>query len=214
MKISRELVVSLVLYQQMINLNSIIDQVKREDFLSLAFLGDIKNLDGYKDTRIPIGFGQNATKPSVVKKMINLAIEGLPRCDTVLEVGTGCGWQTAILANIFKSVLTAEIHEELSRRAQRAAHEYKNITFVVEDAATIDVHDDDFDAILVGTCFKECPENLLRALKQDGGRIIIPLGNSSKQILFKIERDGNNYTYTECGASGFVLAQTGNTEIK
>ena len=169
--------------------------VKREDFISLVFLNEVKNSQGYKDTRIPIGFGQEATKPSVVHRMVDLLVSDLKCFDSVLEIGTGSGYQTAILAEIFNEVVTIEYFQPLMKRAQQALQGYSNITFINGNGMLgMDRH---FDGIIAGTCLPKCPETYNASV------MVLPIGNAKSQYLYKI-KDSKYTKYEPCG---FCLAQ-------
>lgn len=147
----------------------------------------------YADTALPIGEGQTISQPYVVALMT--AGLGLNRTQRVLEIGTGSGYQAAILAEIVKEVYSIEIKEKLHKNSTKLlkALGYGNIFthhgdgyFGWEDAAP-------FDAIMITAAVNHIPPPLLKQLK-DGGRLILPLGNPfSYQNLTLVTRQGNEY---------------------
>lgn len=172
----------------MTNLELVFDQVKREDFCPLPFFDEAK-----KDTRVPIGFGQNSTKPSVVKYMVTKLIEELDKLDSVLEIGTGCGYQTAILSKLFKKVYTIEYIPEMSKRAQKLLSDYKNIEYIIGDGG--EGLPFKVDGIIAGTAFETIPPNWNATV------IVCPVGNAEQQNIIRTTKDKSE-ALSSCG---FVL---------
>lgn len=147
----------------------------------------------YADTALPIGEGQTISQPYVVALMT--ASLGLNRTQRVLEIGTGSGYQTAILAEIVKEVYSMEIKQKLHIISTKLLKSlgYSNIFtrhgdgyFGWQDAAP-------FDAIMITAAVNHIPPPLLKQLK-DGGRLILPLGNPfSYQNLTLVTRQGDEY---------------------
>lgn len=147
----------------------------------------------YADTALPIGEGQTISQPYIVALMT--ASIGLNRTQRVLEIGTGSGYQTAILAEIVKEVYSMEIKQKLHKNSTKLLKSlgYKNIFtrhgdgyFGWQDAAP-------FDAIMITAAVNHIPPPLLKQLK-DGGRLILPLGNPfSYQNLTLVTRQGDEY---------------------
>ncbi len=147
----------------------------------------------YADTALPIGEGQTISQPYVVALMT--ASLGLNRTQRVLEIGTGSGYQAAILAEIVQAVYSIEIKEKLHKNSTKLlkALGYRNIFtrhgdgyFGWKDAAP-------FDAIMITAAVNHIPPPLLQQLK-DGGRLILPLGNPfSYQNLTLVTRQGDEF---------------------
>lgn len=129
----------------------------------------------YLDTALPIGHGQTISQPSLVAMMTE-ALE-LDKEHIVLEIGTGSGYQTAILSLLAKHVITIERIEELSRDASGRLKRlgYQNITGITGDGKLGYEQDAPYDAILVTAWATQPPQRLVDQL-QEGGRIVIPLG--------------------------------------
>ena len=158
----------------------------------------------YADTALPIGEGQTISQPYVVALMT--AGLSLDRSKRVLEIGTGSGYQAAVLAKIAKEVYSIEIKEKLHRNSTRLLKDlgYSNIItrhgdgyFGWEDAAP-------FDAIMITAAVNHVPPPLLQQLK-DGGRLILPLGNPfSHQNLTLVTREGDDYKIRQITGVLFV----------
>jgi len=142
----------------------------------------------YNDNPLPIGEGQTISQPFMVAYMVEAA-ELRPDA-RVLEIGTGSGYQAAILAEIADSVFTVEIVESLGKRAQTVLHNlgYDNVAVRIGDGYYGWAEKAPFDAILVTAAIDEVPPPLIEQLAE-GGRIIIPLGSSPEyqqlQLLTK-----------------------------
>jgi len=144
--------------------------------------------EAYDDGPLPIGCGQTISQPYVVASMT----EHLdPASDkVVLEIGTGSGYQTAILAELFSHVHTVEYYAELSEKAQQTLRRlgYSNVTFYVGDGLLVPPPDKvRFDAIIVTAAPAQFPESLPNRLKP-GGRIVLPIGEDI-QDLKKVIKD-------------------------
>jgi len=136
----------------------------------------------YQDEPLPIGKGQTISQPYIVAYMTEvLALNGNER---VLEIGTGSGYQAAILAEIVKEVFTIEIVSSLSAKAQKVLERlgYKNIYFKVGDGTWGWEENAPYDAILVTAAPAEVPKTLQDQLKFPG-RMIIPVGSTFQELV-------------------------------
>lgn len=144
----------------------------------------------YGDEPLPIGEGQTISQPYIVAYMTEaLKLTGNER---VLEIGTGSGYQTAILAEIVKEVYTVEVIPELSRRAQKVLAElgYNNIKFLIGDGTRGWPEHAPYDAILVSAAPATVPRTLVDQLKING-RMIIPVGTDFQElVLVRRKKDG------------------------
>jgi len=139
------------------------------------FVDEALAIRAYEDTPLPIGSGQTISQPWVVARMTELARAG-GTLERVLEVGTGCGYQTAVLAQIAGEVYTVERIAALVAKARRnlQALKVKNVRLMHGDG-TADLGEDlKFDAIVVTAGTTHVPESLLQYLKP-GGRMVLPL---------------------------------------
>ena len=154
------------------------------------FIDDALKQYAYEDTPLTIGEGQTISQPYIVALMSEAL--ALKSSDIVYEIGTGSGYQTAILAEIVDHVHTIERLESLSLNAQKTLHQlgYKNITFHVHQGS-LDINKQ-FDKIIVTAAARKLPESLQAQLKE-GGIIVIPIGGWF-QTLYRIKKQGNKLT--------------------
>jgi protein-L-isoaspartate(D-aspartate) O-methyltransferase len=146
-----------------------------------SFLPDSQWESAYSDHPLPIGEEQTISQPYIVALMSeSLRLGGDER---VLEVGTGCGYQTAVLAELAKEVFSVEILPGLAERARAALEtlDYTNIHIVVGDGRQGWLENAPYDAILVAAAPREVPEALLEQLKEDG-RLVIPVGEVNQEL--------------------------------
>jgi protein-L-isoaspartate(D-aspartate) O-methyltransferase len=144
----------------------------------------------YDDRPLPIGEGQTISQPYIVALMSELL--ELKSTDRVLEVGTGSGYQAAILSRLVKEVYSVEIHKPLGERASKVLKdlEYTNVFTRVGDGYAGWPEAAPFDAIIVTCAPEKIPPPLVEQLK-DGGRLLIPLGDRYNQAVFLFtKKDG------------------------
>ena len=148
----------------------------------------------YEDVALPIGMGQTISQPFIVALMTQ-AVVAEPVPTSVLEIGTGCGYQTAVLASLVARVYTVERIELLLDRARRRlrALEVRNVWFRHGDGNAGWAECAPFDAVLVAAAPRRLPERLVEQLAV-GGRLVIPIGDSRRQWL-KV------FTRTQSGVS-------------
>lgn len=140
----------------------------------------------YEDTSLPIGLSQTISQPYVVARMTELILEnGTPR--SVLEVGTGSGYQTAVLASLVPHVYTVERLGQLQQRARRCLQDQNlhNIDYLHSDGGWGWPDYAPFDAILVTAAPQEIPDSLLKQMAP-GGVLVIPVGPKQEQELMKV----------------------------
>jgi protein-L-isoaspartate(D-aspartate) O-methyltransferase len=142
----------------------------------------------YEDTPLPIGFDKTISQPFIVALMTD-SVAPQPH-ETVLEIGTGLGYQTAILAELAGQIWSVEIIEEFATHAEALlqAHGCANVRIRVGDGSRGWPEHAPFDKILVSVASDRPPPALLEQLKQ-GGRMAIPLGPEEAQLLTIIEKD-------------------------
>lgn len=138
--------------------------------------------DAYRNRPLPIGYGQTISQPFIVALMTDLL--DLDPDDRVLEIGTGCGYQTAVLAHLAREVFTIEICAPLAERADRTFVELglSNVRTRLGDGYLGWPDAAPFDAILVAAAPPEVPRPLLEQLKP-GGRLVIPVGSDEQQLI-------------------------------
>ena len=158
----------------------------------------------YDDVPLPISCGQTISQPSVVALMTQ-ALSVNPR-DTVLEVGTGSGYQAAILAQLARRVYTVDRHRRLVREAAQvfSALDLTNITALTADGSRGLPDQAPFDRIIVTAAAEDPPGPLLAQLKI-GGIMVIPVGQSDAvQSLIKVVRNEDGFDYQELRQVRFV----------
>jgi protein-L-isoaspartate(D-aspartate) O-methyltransferase len=153
------------------------------------FVPFMYKLFAYEDQPLSIGYGQTISQPYIVACMTQAL--NLKSDERVLEIGTGSGYQTAILAELAKKVYTVERIEKLNHNAKIILDNlgYTNIYYKIGDGYQGWKQNAPYDAILVGASPLEVPKNLIDQLK-DGGRIILPLGDYYSQALVLITKNG------------------------
>ena len=165
----------------------------------------------YEDTALPIGFGQTISQPYVVARMIESLIRER-KLGKVLEVGTGCGYQAAVLARLAAEVYSIERIRELLERARANLRELrlKNLRLAHGDGAAGLEKAAPFDSILVAAAAAEVPQALLRQLAR-GGRMILPLREAAvdAQRLVLIERSALGTSETALDPVRFVPLHAG-----
>ena len=159
----------------------------------------------YEDSALPIGFGQTISQPYVVARMIEVLVENKTP-HRVLEIGTGCGYQAAVLAHVFAEVYSVErIRALLERaRANLIGLRLANLRLAYADGADGLPAAAPFDAIVAAAAAQRIPE-ALRAQLAPGGRMILPLhAADGAQRLVLVERSGRGFRESELDAVRFV----------
>jgi protein-L-isoaspartate(D-aspartate) O-methyltransferase len=166
----------------------------------------------YEDTALPIGFGQTISQPYVVAKMIEVLIQNQPQ--KLLEVGTGCGYQAAVLAQLFPEVYSIErikgLHERA--RANLLGLRLKNLRLVHGDGYAGLEKAAPFQSIILAAAPREVPQALQQQLAP-GGRMVLPLEQVGRpggaQRLVLIERNGRGFIESELDPVRFVPMTAG-----
>lgn len=172
--------------------------VPREEFVPREF-----RPRAYEDAPLPIGEGQTISQPYIVAAMTAaLRLTGVER---VLEIGTGCGYQAAILSHLAKIVFTVESRSELASAAAARLERlgYSNVHVHCGDGTLGLPEFAPFDAILVAAAAPAVPEPL-RAQLAEGGRLILPIGDTEDQELRYLERQGNSFLTRSLEGCRFV----------
>ena len=194
----------------------LVQRLRDQGIANLAVLDRIRNVPrhifvdealgtrAYEDTALPIGFGQTISQPYIVARMTEALLEaGVP--DNVLEVGTGCGYQTAILAPLVARVNTIERIEPLLARARLRLKELgiRNVRFRHGDGTLGWKAHAPFDGILVAAAPLTVPDALIRQLRV-GGRLIVPVGPEGEQELVRFTRREQRIERDSLGSVAFV----------
>jgi len=168
------------------------------------FVDEALSSRAYEDTALPIGLGQTISQPWVVARMTEALLDGFEG-ETVLEIGTGCGYQTAVLAPLVKKIYTVERIRELMVKTRQRLRELDiyNVQFRPGDGWEGWPKYAPYDGIIVTAAASELPEKLLQQLAP-GGRMIIPVGPSGCQDLLQVTRRNDRFEEVSLGAVSFV----------
>jgi protein-L-isoaspartate(D-aspartate) O-methyltransferase len=173
-------------------------KIPRHLFVEEALVGE-----AYNDHPLPIGHQQTISQPYIVALMTQ-ALE-LTGQEKTLEIGTGSGYQTAILAELSEKVYTVERIRSLMEKARRLLHQlgYTNVLFSAFDGTLGWKAYEPYDAIMVTAGAPRVPEPLCEQLAE-GGRMIIPIGDKFSQELIKIVRNKDQFRQQNLGGCRFV----------
>jgi protein-L-isoaspartate(D-aspartate) O-methyltransferase len=165
----------------------------------------------YDDTPLPLTRGQTISQPFIVALMTKLL--RLRGDEKVLEIGTGSGYQTAILAKLAKTVYSAEVEPELAAGAAERLQELGITNVILGTGNGVELFREHapFDAILSAAAPELLPEELVDQLA-DGGRCVIPVGAADVQYLWLIERNGGHVTRKRLEAVRFVPLRATSSE--
>lgn len=176
------------------------------------FLDEALAHRAYEDVALPIGHNQTISQPYIVARMTE-AIINSGCIDKVLEIGTGCGYQTAVIAQLAKSVFTVERIKPLLDRARKNLKllRLRNIEYKHDDGSLGWQEKGPFDAIITTAAPQQIPQELLDQLAE-GGRLIIPVGIDDHQELRLITRHGDEFSTEILDAVRFVPLLVGQVQ--
>jgi protein-L-isoaspartate(D-aspartate) O-methyltransferase len=194
----------------------LVQRLREQGIANLAVLDRIRNVPrhifvdealgsrAYEDTALPIGFGQTISQPYIVARMTEALLEGGP-AENVLEVGTGCGYQTAVLAPLVTHLYTIERIEPLLARARERLKELgiRNVRFRHGDGSLGWKAHAPYDGILVAAAPLTVPEALIKQLKV-GGRLVVPIGPDGEQQLVRFTQREQRVERVPLGPVAFV----------
>ena len=194
----------------------LVQRLREQGIANLAVLDRVRNVPrhifvdealgsrAYEDTALPIGFGQTISQPYIVARMTEALLEG-GAAESVLEVGTGCGYQTAVLAPLVTHLYTIERIEPLLARARERLKELgiRNVRFRHGDGSLGWKSHAPYDGILVAAAPLTVPDALLQQLKV-GGRLVVPIGPEGEQQLVRLTRREQRVEREPLGPVAFV----------
>jgi len=195
------------LMEQGITSNKILDVMRNTP--RHIFMDEALSSRAYEDTALPIGYSQTISQPYIVAKMTELLMQ-FGRLKKVLEIGTGCGYQTAVLSQLVDHVYSVERILPLQKKAK--AHlldlKIKNVSFLHSDGGWGWPEFAPYDGILVSAAPSEIPEMLLEQMAI-GCVMIIPIGKAGKQDLQRVIRTDSGYQVEQLEPVCFVPFLTG-----
>lgn len=194
----------------------LVNRLREHGIRSSAVLEQIRNVPrhlfvdealasrAYEDTALPIGLGQTISQPYIVARMTEALLENFGG-EKVLEIGTGCGYQTAVLAPLVKEIYTVERIPELLRKTKQRLRnlDIYNVQFRPGDGWEGWAKYGPYDGILVAAAAAELPQKLLEQLSP-AGRLIMPVGPPGRQDLIMVTRMDDHYEQVSLGAVSFV----------
>ena len=163
----------------------------------------------YEDTALPIGYNQTISQPYIVAVMTDLVTRNNP--GKVLEIGTGSGYQAAVLAPLVDKIYTVERIEPLATQARQRFRKLgiRNVRASYSDGTEGLPEFAPYDASITTAAAEEIPQALLEQLSPEGGRLIIPVGSRARQTLMLVTRNDNIFEHEELDPVIFVPLLTG-----
>ena len=169
------------------------------------FMDEALSSRAYEDTALPIGYNQTISQPYIVARMTELLLESSGHLEKVLEIGTGCGYQTAILAPFVDRVYSVERILPLQRKARSHLVDLKikNISYLYNDGNVGWPEYAPYNGIIASAAPTEIPFQLIQQLAVVGV-MVIPVGHNGQQVLQRVTRKASGYEVEEIEPVTFV----------
>tara|TARA_B100000686_G_scaffold201973_1_gene208979 strand:- start:547 stop:1212 length:666 start_codon:yes stop_codon:yes gene_type:complete len=190
------------LKEQGIKSRVVLDQIKKVP--RHIFVDEALSSRAYEDTALPIGHGQTISQPFIVARMTEVLLNHVSG-NKILEIGTGCGYQTAVMSPLFKKIYSVERINPLlvkTKKRLRSLGIY-NVNYRHDDGWNGWEKYGPYDGIIVAAAAPHVPDKLLHQL-EIGGILIMPFGEKEKQELVIVFRDGDTFEHKRLGAVSFV----------
>ena len=193
--------------------------IKRQDVLDVMantprhlFLDEALSHRAYEDTALPIGYGQTLSQPYIVARMTELLLDRTAKRDRILEIGTGSGYQTAVLAQLVNYVYSVERIRPLQQKARSTLRTLgiNNVTFSYADGGLGWQEKAPFDAILSAAAPRSIPQSLKQQLLP-GGVLVIPVGADTQFLTVVTRVDEESYITETLDPVRFVPLLSGIT---
>ena len=190
------------LKEQGIKSRIVLDRIKKVP--RHIFVDEALSSRAYEDTALPIGHGQTISQPFIVARMTEVLLNHVSG-NKILEIGTGCGYQTAVMSPLFKKIYSVERINPLlvkTKKRLRSLGIY-NVNYRHDDGWNGWEKYGPYDGIIVAAAAPHVPDKLLHQL-EIGGILIMPFGEKEKQELVIVFRDGDTFEHKRLGAVSFV----------
>lgn len=190
------------LQEQGIRSSEVLEQIRNVP--RHLFVDEALSSRAYEDTALPIGLGQTISQPFIVARMTEALLHNFEG-EKILEIGTGCGYQTTVLSPLVKKIYTVERIPELLRKTKKRLRQLDiyNVQYRLGDGWEGWPKYGPYDGIIVAAAAEELPPKLLEQIAP-GGRLVIPIGPPGRQELIMVTRQNDHFERESLGAVSFV----------
>lgn len=190
------------LQEQGIRSSEVLEQIRNVP--RHLFVDEALSSRAYEDTALPIGLGQTISQPFIVARMTEALLHNFEG-EKILEIGTGCGYQTTVLSPLVKKIYTVERIPELLRKTKKRLRQLDiyNVQYRHGDGWEGWPKYGPYDGIIVAAAAEELPPKLLEQIAP-GGRLVIPIGPPGRQELIMVTRQNDHFERESLGAVSFV----------
>ncbi len=190
------------LQEQGIRSSEVLEQIRNVP--RHLFVDEALSSRAYEDTALPIGLGQTISQPFIVARMTEALLHNFEG-EKILEIGTGCGYQTTVLSPLVKKIYSVERIPELLRKTKKRLRQLDiyNVQYRLGDGWEGWPKYGPYDGIIVAAAAEELPPKLLEQIAP-GGRLVIPIGPPGRQELIMVTRQNDHFERESLGAVSFV----------